>query len=547
MRGLFPLVQRNEASLGRRRKRQDQSALQQHPDAVAFGIANNEKNKKMTSAADRIPVIVGVGEFSDHPTELTAGMEPLALMVQALKSAEQDAGAKLLREIDSLDVVNFLSWRYAAPEKQLSNRLGIAPKHAHYGPVGGESPIRFIHEAAKRIARGEASVAAICGAEAQSTATKAERDGVTLPWTPFAHDAPEPLRGANYQRPMATTLGVAKPVTVYPFYEAASAAHWGQTPRQAHDESGELWSRYSKVAAQNPEAWLKRAYTPEEITTVTPANRLIAWPYTKLMVANPMVNQAAAILITSQAKARAAGIAEDRMVYVHGGASAEEPRDYLDRDQFYESHAQNAVLKVALGMVDGDAQAFDAIELYSCFPVVPKMARRTLGLGAEVQPTVTGGLTFFGAPLNDYMAHAACAMVRKVRAGAKVGLLYGQGGFVTKHHGLVVSAAAPKTALAQDTSVQAEADRNRGEVPRFVTEASGDGKIESFTVIYGRGGNAEHGVVMLRTADNARALARVPAQDGATLTHLMDMERSPVGSSGAIGTAGDGVLEWKVG
>jgi acetyl-CoA C-acetyltransferase len=42
-----------------------------------------------------------------------------------------------------------------------------------------------------------------------------------------------------------------------------------------------------------------------------------------------------------------------------------------------------------------------------------------------VQPTVTGGLTFFGAPLNTYMTHAACAMVRKLRNGAKLGLLYG--------------------------------------------------------------------------------------------------------------------------
>jgi hypothetical protein len=35
---------------------------------------------------DRIPVIVGVGEFSDHPKELTQGLEPLALMEQALLS-----------------------------------------------------------------------------------------------------------------------------------------------------------------------------------------------------------------------------------------------------------------------------------------------------------------------------------------------------------------------------------------------------------------------------------------------------------------------------
>ena len=493
----------------------------------------------------RIPVIVGVGEMVDRPAEIAAGLEPLALLDAALRRAEQDSGSKLLGAVDSLDIVNFLSWRYQDPARQLSDRLGIAPRHAYYGPVGGESPIRYLHEAAQRIARGECAVAAICGAEAQSTATKAERAGLTLPWTPFAHDVPEPKRGAAFQKPMAVKLGMFRPITVYPLYEAATAAHWGQTPRQALAESGDLWSTLSGVAAQNPHAWLKRRFTADEITTPTPDNRLIAWPYTKLMVANPTVNMSAAVLMTSLAQARQAGIAEDRLVHVWGGAAAEEPRDYLIRDQFFESHAQNAVLKAAIELAGGDGNAFDAIELYSCFPCVPKMARRTLGLGSDVQPTVTGGLTFFGAPLNTYMTHAACAMVRRLRRGARLGLLYGQGGFVTKHHGLVLSRQAPREALAQDTSVQAEADRNRGIVPEFVTEAGGKGSVESFTAIYRRGGEIEHGVAMLRTAANARALARVPAHDQSTLAHLLDMDRSPVGSTGDIVTADDGVLEWR--
>src|SRR6201747_3147960 len=477
-------------------------------------------NKSSSVPDDRIPVIVGVGEIADHPAELTAGLEPLALLEAAVKREVEDAAAPLLGAIGSLDVVNFLSWRYRDPEKLLAARLGIKPSHCFYGPVGGESPIRYLHEAAQRIARGETKVAVVCGAEAQSTATRAERAGVTPPWTPFAHDVPEPKRGAAFQKPMAVTLGVFRPITVYPLYEAATSAHWGQTPREALAESGELWSRYSDVAAGNPQSWMTRTVTPDAITTPTPENRLIAWPYTKLMVANPAVNMGAALLVTSLARARAAGIAEERLIYVHRGASAEEPRDYLIRDQFYESHAQNAVLEAVLDMVGGDGKAFDAIELYSCFPVVPKMARRTLGLGADVQPTVTGGLTFHGAPLNTYITHAACAMVRKLRGGAKLGLLYGQGGFVTKHHALVLSREMPREALAQDTSVQAEADRRRGDVPEFVTEASGQGKVESFTVIYGGKGDVEHGVVMLRTADNARTLARVPASDGKTLAPL---------------------------
>jgi acetyl-CoA C-acetyltransferase len=495
--------------------------------------------------ADRIPVIVGVGEIVDRPKEIVDGLEPLALLVEALRRAEADSGATLLGEIDSLDVVNFLSWRYRDPEKQLAMRLGITPRHNYYGPVGGESPIRYLHEAAQRIARGECSVAAVCGAEAQSTATKAERAGVTLPWTPFAHDVPEPKRGAAFQKPLAVKLGVFRPVSVYPFYEAATSAHWGQTPSEAMAESGALWSAYSSAASQNPNSWLKRRFTPGEITTPTPDNRLIAWPYTKLMVANPMVNMGAAVLMTSLAKARDAGIGEDRMIHIAGGASAEEPRDYLERDRFTESHAQNAVLEAVMGLAGG-GRAFEAIELYSCFPCVPKMARRTLGLDADVQPSVTGGLTFFGAPLNTYMTHATCAMVRKLRSGASLGLLYGQGGFVTKHHAVVLSRQAPPALLAQDTSVQGEADRRRGRVPTFVTEAGGDGIVESFTAIYGRNNEIEHGVVMLRTQDDARALARVPSSDRRTLAHLLNMDRSPVGSVGAIAMADDGVLEWRI-
>jgi acetyl-CoA C-acetyltransferase len=509
-------------------------------------MSNSEQEEMANNIPeDRIPVIVGVGEIVDRPKEIADGLEPLALLEEALKRAEADSGAKLLGDIGSLDVVSFLSWRYRDPEKLLASRLGVTPAHCYYGPVGGESPIRYLHEAARRIARGECSVAAVCGAEAQSTATKAERAGVTLPWTPFAKDVEEPKRGAAFQKPLAVKLGVFRPITVYPLYESATSAHWGQTPREALAESGSLWSTYSRVASENPNSWLKKRFTSDDITTPTPENRLIAWPYTKLMVANPTVNMGGAVLLTSLAKARAAGVPEDELVYLLGGASAEEPRDYLLRDQFYESHPQNAVLHAVMDLADG--KKFDAIELYSCFPCVPKMARRTLGVGPDVEPTVTGGLTFFGAPLNTYMTHAACAIVRKMRDGVGLGLLYGQGGFVTKHHGLVLSRERPREAMKQEHSVQAEADRNKGTVPEFVADAGGKAKVEAFTVIYRGKGEVEHGVAMLRTEDGRRTLGRIPVSDATTLAHLRNMDRTPVGSLGEITMEEDGVPRWRVG
>src|SRR6202050_2753704 len=85
-----------------------------------------KRNKKMSNSPsplpeDRIPVIVGVGEIVDRPKEISAGLEPLTLLEQALKRAEEDSGGKLLGEIQSLDIVNFLSWRYRDPEKQLAD------------------------------------------------------------------------------------------------------------------------------------------------------------------------------------------------------------------------------------------------------------------------------------------------------------------------------------------------------------------------------------------------------------------------------------------
>src|SRR3954463_531259 len=95
--------------------------------------SEREQEKMSTSPLpeDRIPVIVGVGEIVDRPKDIAAGLEPLTLLEEALKRAEADSGGRLLGEIDSLDLVNFLSWRYRDPEKQLAARLGIAPAHAH--------------------------------------------------------------------------------------------------------------------------------------------------------------------------------------------------------------------------------------------------------------------------------------------------------------------------------------------------------------------------------------------------------------------------------
>lgn len=501
----------------------------------------------MSLPADRQPVIVGVGEVLDRPSVAHEGREPMALMLDALRDAERDAGVPLLKHIDTLDVVREISWPYLDPVGLLASHLQIAPQRKRYGEDGGESPIRFLHEAALKIQRGEASVAAVVSAEASYTTAAAWKAGVRLPWLHRDPAAKLP-NGRDLVGPLAIAHGAILPTQVYPFFENAAVAHWGQTQAEGIAESAALCSGLSRVAATQANAWSREPLEPAAIREASPQNRLIAWPYTKRMVANPLVNQGAAFLLTSRAQARAWGIADDRMIHVWGGAHANECRDYLMRDCYHDSAAQRAVLESVQQRMGDDGNGFSAVELYSCFPCVPKMARRILGMPEDRPVTVTGGLNFFGAPLNNYMGHATVAMVRHLRASddERPGLLYGQGEYVTKHHAAVLARVPDERFIGVDPSVEAQAATYRADTPELVLDHEGKASIETFTVLYGRDQQPEYGVVIARTPQGQRLMARVPATDLDTLALLQRDGASPVGSVGQVRRLDKDRLGWSV-
>jgi acetyl-CoA acetyltransferase len=500
----------------------------------------------MKRFADRLPVIVGVGECLDRPASPAEGKEPMALMAEALQAAEQDAGAALLGHVDTLRVVREFSWPYRDAPGLLAWRLGMPVTDKAYGEDGGETPMRFLHEAAQRIARGESGVVAVVGAESAHTVSASWKANVKLPWQ-HRDEAARMPSGRDLVSPGALAHGLVQPIHVYPLFENAFVAAAGQTQQEGINESAALFSRFSAVAARQPSTWSTEVYSAEDIATPGPQNRWIAWPYTKRMVANPLVNQGAAFLLTNLARARELGIAEERMIHVWGGAEAREHRDFLQRDSYARSPAQEAVL-LSLAERVGGAEAFQALELYSCFPCVPKMSVKTLGLKREVPLTVTGGLSFFGAPLNNYMSHATVAMVRHLRAAdARPALLYGQGEFVTKHHGVVVAREpGPDAFHGAPMSVQDRADLLRGAVPNLVEDDTGAATLETFTVVYGREMQPDYGAVIARTVSGERLIAQVPATDTDTLARLLDPGASPVGLSGTVSRLDAKRLRWSL-
>lgn len=482
--------------------------------------------------SELLPIIVGVGQINDRPAVPSDGMDPVALMVAALERAQDDAGARLIADADFLATVMQIGFRDMADTSgPLADALKIRPKEClqSVGP-NGDSPILLLNEAANRIGAGEAKVALVVGAEALRTAAAriaAEQQGRKFDAT----------REASHRKRVgyAQSYGLVAPVDVYPLYENGLRASTGQTFAQSQAESGLIWSMFSEVAAGNPNAWIRKAISSEDVLTPNENNRPIAWPYTKLTVANSSVNQGAGFIVTSVGEARRRGIPEDKWVYVGNGAAAHEEHNILKRDRFDRSPSMAVSIEKAMELNALEIEDLSAVELYSCFPCVPKMARRVLGWPADRPASVFGGLTFGGGPIGNYMSHAVASMVDKLRDEGGIGLLFANGGFATHNHTLPLSSRPiPAARFPRDFDFQAEADAIRGTVPDLDRDYRGTATVESYTVFFRRDGSPRSGVIVALTPAGRRTLAQVPPDDAITLSWLMNAKEEPVGQPGLI-------------
>ena len=489
---------------------------------------------------DRIPVIIGVGEINDRPGADEAGLDSVELMAAAARRAADDAGGDWLNRCDWVAITPQISFREYDTPTLLQQALGINPAHIFQAPMAdGDSPVRHLNDAANAIGAGAATVCLLVGGEAVRTAARrAAAAGASNNLFKGSLASASELRRC---------YGLITPSEIYPFYENASRAAWGQTLAEGQAETGEIWSRFSQVAAESEGAWIKKPRTAAEITHIDADNRPIAFPFTKLMVANSSVNQGAAVIVTSLANAKAAGIDESRLVYIGAGASAHEDNEPLTRAEWTGTPSMRVVLRQVMALNHLAAADLDHVELYSCFPCVPKLARRELGLPADRALTGHGGLTFGGGPIGNYMLHATAAMVRNLRRGGEFGLLYGNGGHCTHNHAIALARhPVAGVSFPQDYHFQALADAERGPIPALTDRYEGAATIETYTVFYGRDGEPQHGVVLARNPAGERVIARVDADDEAGIAFLTDGAVEPVGARGHTVRRGD-ALHWQRG
>jgi acetyl-CoA C-acetyltransferase len=467
----------------------------------------------------RSPVVVGVGQTSQR-LPVDEARPPIELFEAAARAAEADSGAALLSRVDIIAVVQITSWRYPDPGALLARRLGITPRATAVTTVGGNSPLLLVNEFAERIQRGECDVVLVGGAESMHTRWRARREPrFELSWE-TGDDAPctwvigddRPGSSAEEMR-----HGAIAPTSVYPLFETALRAEAGRTIEEHQHYVSDLWSSFAAVAATNPDAWSRTPYTPDDIRTVTPENRMVVFPYAKRMCANIDVDQGAAFVLCAYEVARAAGVADDRMVFLHGGAEAHDHWFVTERSSLTRSPGIAATVSEALALTSAGVDEVAYFDLYSCFPSAVEIAMREIGLHDSSRPlTVTGGLGFAGGPVNNYPTHAVARMVDVLRADpGRLGLTTALGWYVTKHAAAVWSTDPPADGFrrADPAGTQARADRTPSTKPAGLVD--GEVVLEATSVAFDRDGTPTSGLVTAITSDGARAIAM--SRDGALL------------------------------
>ncbi|WP_419816814.1 acetyl-CoA acetyltransferase [Glacieibacterium sp.] len=476
----------------------------------------------------RTPVLVGVAQFVDRDSLSADALSPLDLLAAVSGAALADSGGRGV-VVDTLAVVRLFAdsspafrspfGSYANLPKSLAARLGQAPRRTIYGPVGGNTPQLLVNLLAESIRSGASDVALIAGGEALRTQARAQKMGLALDWSEDPGGEPETL-GPETRLVSAHEVahGIAMPTAVYPLFESALAAHYGDDPLAHRRRIGALMAGFTRVAAANSYAALPVERTADELITPTDDNRYIAYPYTKYLCSNMFVDQAAALLLMSTAAADAAGVPVSARVYLHGSADVHDMILVSQRLDYHSSPAIRAGAAQALAQAGIGVAELDHIDLYSCFPVAVEIAADMIGL-AHDDPrglTLTGGLPYFGGPGNAYSLHAIAEMAARCHAapGSK-GLVFANGGYLTKHSFGVYSTDHPANPARIDpTLLQAALDA--AESPPFVESPAGAGTVEAITIPHERG---IHGpaTVIVRLDSGHRALAVIDTEAAALI------------------------------
>jgi acetyl-CoA C-acetyltransferase len=464
----------------------------------------------------RAPCIIGVGQRTWHPDDVgdEGAPEPLVMWDEVARRAATDTGVgdgpeAVFDRLDSLQIVYCQTWQYDDPASRLAARLGISPRHSYYSGIGGTTPQVLVNSVGARILGGELDVALVCGAEALATQRRYKRRGERYPYS-FKPSERRPFPWEAPFHPAEVAHEVLQAWLTFAVFDNARRGHLGVDLDEYRRGLGDLFAPFTDVAAANPNAWFRVARSSDEIITATSENRMVGYPYTKYMVSIMDVDMAAAVVVASHEAADALGVPAERRVYLRGWCYATDPTYIAEHDEMWRSPAMAATAGEALRVGGVGVDDIARFDVYSCFGSSVNFARDALGLeDRDTRPlTVTGGLPYHGGAGSDYMTHSIATMADVLRRDpGSYGLVSGVGMHMTKHVYALYSTTPGPVSPPEQERVQASVDAAGKRTIRDVYE--GAGTVAAYSIVHGREGEPEWGLVVCDLPDGDRAYGNV--------------------------------------
>ena len=182
-----------------------------------------------------------------------------------------------------------------------------------------------------------------------------------------------------------------------------------------------------------------------------------------------------------------------------------------NRKELHRSAGFRLAGEKALAQVGATATDLDHVELYSCFPAAVRIQQRELGLDPGAPTTVTGGMSFAGGPLNNFVLQATAKMAAVLRDDpASLGMVNAVSGLMTKQ-GVSLWSTEPRGEgfPYDDVSDETEACVGRVEV---VDDRPERARIVSYTVTF-EAEAPSTAILLCERDDGRRVLVALRDQD----------------------------------
>lgn len=450
------------------------------------------------------PVLVGIGTATRREENFEDALEPMDLMLEAVTNAGRDSGSSAILSGAQYIAVPRGRWAYRNPAGEIATTIGADAPTTVLAGVGVLQQT-LIGKACARIASGESHTTLVAGADAGYRILRArvagqrasERDQESEPdirMTPR-----EELR-----HPVEKRAGLVMPVGLYAIMESAYRAKHGWSVDDHRDRIAELLARCGRVAASNPNAWNRAPIDSKRIRDMGDRNPMQAFPYTRSHCSTWNVDQAAALLFCSAARAEELQIPRDRWIFPVASTESNHMVAVSARADLASCSGAAITGQAALDAGGLTTAEVDLVELYSCFPLAIETYADALGLPLTRDLTVTGGMPFAGGPYNNYVFQATCRAAELLRQGkGGTALVSSVSGILTKQaFGLLSVDPGPNGFLHADLSATVASEMATREV---VETYSGAATVAGYTVLHGRG-EKPRGLLLVDTPEGRRAL-----------------------------------------